>query len=113
VTVAAIDAPKSAKEKHATREVLSTTRQIEPARAHARKEWVGDERHLYRDEARTGAEFVKRQPFTRLFAAVGAAEPPPSTSSSSGSGSASGGICFGARARGTTEVGRGRGDGTP
>jgi len=37
VTVAVIDARKSNQEKHATREVLSTTRQIEQARADAAK----------------------------------------------------------------------------
>src|SRR5713101_1430116 len=69
--VAAIYARKSNKETHATREVLSTTRQIEQARAYAaRKGWAVDERHIYRDEAITGAQFVKRQQFTRLLAAV-------------------------------------------
>ncbi len=47
MTVAAIYARKSNKEKHATREVLSPTRQIEQARAYAeRKGWVVDERHI-------------------------------------------------------------------
>jgi hypothetical protein len=35
VTVAAIDARKSNQEQHVTREVLSTTQQIEQARAYA------------------------------------------------------------------------------
>lgn len=35
MTVAALDARKSNTEKHGTREVLSTTQQIEPARADA------------------------------------------------------------------------------
>lgn len=35
MTVAAIDARKSNQEQHATREVLSTTQQIEQARAYA------------------------------------------------------------------------------
>ncbi len=76
--VAAIYARKSNKETHATREVLSTTRQIEQARAYAaRKGWAVDERHIYRDEAITGAEFVKRRQFTRLLAAVYEAKTPP------------------------------------
>ena len=78
MTVAAIYARKSNKEKHATHEVLSTTRQIEQACAYAaRNGWVVDERHIYRDEASTGAEFVKRQQFNRLLAAVGDAKHPP------------------------------------
>ena len=78
MTVAASYARKSNKEKHATHEVLSTTRQIEQACAYAaRNGWVVDERHIYRDEASTGAEFVKRQQFNRLLAAVGAAKTPP------------------------------------
>ena len=36
-----------------------------------------DERYIYRDEAIAGAEFVKRQQFNLLLAAVGAAKTPP------------------------------------
>ena len=66
--VCAIYARKSNDEHGVASEAKSITRQIDHARAYARKKgWTVDDAHIYSDDAVSGAEFLKRPGFQRLM----------------------------------------------
>jgi DNA invertase Pin-like site-specific DNA recombinase len=73
--IAAIYARKSTDDSDRSEEARSTTRQIERATAYAAaKGWTVDPRHIYVDEAVSGAEWSRRAGFNALLAAL---EPRP------------------------------------
>jgi DNA invertase Pin-like site-specific DNA recombinase len=74
--IAAIYARKSQKQEGHDDEGKSTVRQIAHAREYAQKKgWEVDDRHVYVDDAISGAEFVKRPDFRRLRAALDPVSP--------------------------------------
>lgn len=67
---AAIYARKSTQQEVAT-EAKSVTRQVEHAKAYARKKgWTIDDRHVFIDDGVSGAEFTNRPSFVRLMNAL-------------------------------------------
>ena len=73
--IAAIYARKST-DQNVSDDEKSVTRQIEHAKAYARKKgWAVAEDHIYSDDGISGAEFKKRPGFLRLMNAL---EPKPS-----------------------------------
>jgi site-specific DNA recombinase len=69
--IAAIYARKSTEQNGVGDEDKSVTRQIEHAKAYAKKKgWAVAEDHVYVDDGISGAEFVKRPGFLRLMNAL-------------------------------------------
>ncbi len=69
--IAAIYAGKSQDQPGVADEAKSVSRQVEHACAYAaRKGWMVDERHVYSDDAISGAEFQRRPGFLRLMNAL-------------------------------------------
>jgi site-specific DNA recombinase len=69
--IAAIYARKSTEQNGVSEQDKSVTRQIEHAKAYARKNgWTIIEEHIYSDDGISGAEFVKRPGFMRLMNAL-------------------------------------------
>jgi site-specific DNA recombinase len=69
--IAAIYARKSTEQNGVGDEAKSVTRQIEHARAYAKKKgWTVAAEHVYSDDGISGAEFIKRPGFLRLLNAL-------------------------------------------
>jgi DNA invertase Pin-like site-specific DNA recombinase len=69
--IAAIYARKSTEQTGVNDDEKSVTRQIEHAKAYAKKKgWTVAEEHVYLDDGISGAEFVKRPGFLRLMNAL-------------------------------------------
>jgi site-specific DNA recombinase len=69
--IAAIYARKSTEQNGVADEARSVTRQIEHAKAYARKKgWTVSEEHIFVDDGISGAEFERRPGFQRLLASL-------------------------------------------